>query len=480
MGAILAADDFNRTDANPIGGNWATITAEGAMQIVSNAATPANVNNDSGARYTVGTFPPDQYAQCNVTVNGPTLGTGPGPGVRMAAAAETYYRATISNNASNVELTRCVAGVFTTLWARTATFTDGDLVRLEVKGSVLRVLINGVPVGTDFADSAPILTGNPGISFSSGSVISATLDNWSAGDFVDPTVDPYPWPLVWQLLRSRQGFTTDSGGVAPVTVDGTLAVTDTVAGTIGVDPALDGTRPITDTIAGALAITLLADGTRPTTDTITGTLAVTLLASGSLALTDTITGTLSVTRTVDGTRPTTDTITGTLAVDRTVSGSLVVTDTITGTLTVTRVVDGSLPVTATITGAFDVVTPGGAVTVDGTRPTTATIAGTIAATHVMDGTRQVTATIAGTTAVVALMSGNRSVVAIIAGDIVVVGPVVALTQTAITVRLGGDGPISPRIAGDGPVAGRLAGDGPSDSRLTADGPITVRAARISS
>ena len=190
--SVLATDDFNRANANPIGGNWTTFSSEGAMQIVSNAITPASVSSDSGAWYNAIGWPNDQYSQLPVTILNGVSGAGLGPAVRVANGAQTYYRCAVDHAGSgNVELVRAVAGSHTTLWTRTATFVDGDLVRLEVQGSTLRAFIAGVQVGADFVDGSPITSGNAGIAFSSGSVTSTSGDNWEGGDLAAATTIPY-------------------------------------------------------------------------------------------------------------------------------------------------------------------------------------------------------------------------------------------------------------------------------------------------
>lgn len=183
--SVLATDNFNRANANPIGGNWTTITGLSAMQIVSNAATPSSLSpNDCGSYYNAVTWPNDQYSQAKLTVvDTKTDGSGIGVAVRVAAAALTAYRVVLTHASpgTNVSLQRFLAGAFTRLWDRGAAFVDGDLVRLEVQGTTLRVFINGVQVGADFTDTN-IASGNAGISYSSVAT-SASLDDWEGGDF---------------------------------------------------------------------------------------------------------------------------------------------------------------------------------------------------------------------------------------------------------------------------------------------------------
>ncbi len=191
--STLATDDFNRADADPIGGSWTTASSNSAMKIVSNACQPSSLPADCGAYYNAISWPDDQYSQCKITVNDTASGSGPGVYVRLASGAFTCYRAVASHaTTNNVELAKFVAGAHTAIWQRTQSFTDGDTLRLEVQGTTLRVFINGVQVGADATDSS-VTTGNAGVAYSSQSV-SASLDDWEGGDLV--TVPPGAPPPV--------------------------------------------------------------------------------------------------------------------------------------------------------------------------------------------------------------------------------------------------------------------------------------------
>jgi hypothetical protein len=171
----IATDDFNRVDANPIGGNWTTITGQSALKLLSNTITPATIGNDSGARYNTGTWPDDQYCQLQVTTVGTGAQTGIGPMVRCASAAYTCYGLYISRAASNnVVLYKRVAATFTSLATRTQAFTDGDTFRIEAVGSTLRIKYMAASA-TSFTQLGASVTetvvrsGNPGIAYSSAS-----------------------------------------------------------------------------------------------------------------------------------------------------------------------------------------------------------------------------------------------------------------------------------------------------------------------
>lgn len=180
--STLASDTFNRANANPIGGNWTTGSGDGAMQITSNAAWPADNTLDSQAYYNAVTWPADQWSEVAVTSGTIGGGTGFGVSARKSAAAATHYRLVVDRNASNnIELAKVVAGAFTLIWDRTSAYSDGDVIRLEVQGTTLRAYRNGTQIGADSTDSG-IATGNAGIMYSSTDT-AAKGDNWNGGDF---------------------------------------------------------------------------------------------------------------------------------------------------------------------------------------------------------------------------------------------------------------------------------------------------------
>lgn len=179
---MAITDSFNRSDANPIDGNWATMTGLGAIRLVSNAIrTGSGGNTDSAARRTDGTFPDDQYAQVVLSAD-----TSPdaGPAVRCSSSAETMYFG-IGNDAGNTKIWRVVAGAFTQLASVGApAWALNDVFRIEVAGTgaltVVRTLRNGSQIAL-FADVAGgINSGNPGVFMFEGAVI---FDDFECTDF---------------------------------------------------------------------------------------------------------------------------------------------------------------------------------------------------------------------------------------------------------------------------------------------------------
>ena len=192
--AVLATDDFNRanTTGPDLGANWTNVGApffaDNGYQIVSNTAQPTTFGSDKLEYYSGASFPANQYSQAKVTVTGTTGGTGLGVSVRSSSAG-TCYRVVVSKAvANNVVVGRVIAGVFATIDAFTATWVDGDVLKLEAQGTRLRVFQNGVQLDIDFFDTN-IASGQPGIAYSS-TTTAGSLDDWEGGTLSSAGDDP--------------------------------------------------------------------------------------------------------------------------------------------------------------------------------------------------------------------------------------------------------------------------------------------------
>lgn len=183
---ILATDNFNRADANPLAGNWTTGLGDFPMQLVGNSVRTTS-DNDASSLYTGISWPPDQYSKAKLSEA--TAGAGADSGiclvVRGSTTANTHYRLTVNHGASNnVHLSSLVAGVYTLLlgWdVVTQAWVDGDIWELWVFGNTLFVFRNGVQVGPTTTD-ASIATGIPGVGYSSTSSLTlSTVEDWEGG-----------------------------------------------------------------------------------------------------------------------------------------------------------------------------------------------------------------------------------------------------------------------------------------------------------
>lgn len=182
-----ATDDFNRANSASMGANWTTVTGvnlnANGFDIVSNTAQPALRTMDSMELWNAFSFPNDQYAQAALTMTGTTTGIGPGVFVRGTTATNgPCYRATATKSATNnVEVLRQDATpAYVSLGQRTTTWVDGDVLRLEVQGTTLRVYQNGTQLGADITDST-YASGSAGIVYSASSATVPQIDTWEAG-----------------------------------------------------------------------------------------------------------------------------------------------------------------------------------------------------------------------------------------------------------------------------------------------------------
>ncbi len=177
---IQRSDNFNRDNANPIGGNWTTLTGFDAIKLDENMAGYVT-GSPAGVRWNADTFTATQYSEVK-----PAAGWGAqGPAVRMQSAAETAYLLQCTS-ATNIDVIRLVAGTFTTIASRTvSSMTLGTtVVKLTVSGTgatvTLAVYVDGAKQGADISDTdATRITGAGSVGFYTE---SGYLDDWAGGD----------------------------------------------------------------------------------------------------------------------------------------------------------------------------------------------------------------------------------------------------------------------------------------------------------
>lgn len=196
-----ATDDFNRANADPLDGSWATGSGLTRMALSSNHVIPGSLGSDCGSRSTARTWADDQSSSAILTCTG-TAGTGSGIGltVRMSASANTLYRFVIDHASpgNNFHFDRDITGGLTTLLAGVQAFTDGDRFTFRVSGpasaALLELLRNGVLVQS-FTDNSVLQSGSPGLFYSS-SETAATIDDWEGGELTGLSSDNPPIGLL--------------------------------------------------------------------------------------------------------------------------------------------------------------------------------------------------------------------------------------------------------------------------------------------
>jgi len=189
--ATLASDLFTRADNATLGPLWTTRqSGPEAFAIVSNQAAPTFFN-DCCEFYNAITWPNDHYSQAVLSgLSGTTNLTGLGVACRVrtdniggGVGFNDMYECVVNTAASNnVTVNKWVAGSYTMLTQRTQAWTNGDVLRMSVQGSTIRIYRNSVQMGADFVDPSP-LTGYPcapglaGIGLYDGGV----ADTWEGG-----------------------------------------------------------------------------------------------------------------------------------------------------------------------------------------------------------------------------------------------------------------------------------------------------------
>lgn len=195
---MFASDDFNRANG-ALGADWASFF--GGITVSGNAALGGSLV--SAARWTASTFAADHWSEA--TISGFASGTTyPGVAVRLDASGNGYY---IAIDSGNAYVQRLTGGVEFSIATRSTSWANGDVMRLEVVGTTLKVFKNGTQVGTDVTD-ATYSSGQPGL-FCYG---AATVDGWSADDGV---------PVGPVITADPTGQTANAGATAAFTVSAT-------------------------------------------------------------------------------------------------------------------------------------------------------------------------------------------------------------------------------------------------------------------
>ncbi len=170
---LFFADNFDRADAADLGAGWTVLGA------ASHEISGTEVVNNSGAKhdvYATDCATDDNFSQ--ITVGDLTSGAN----VRVTARVtdnNNFYRVNYVVNTTSFTLTKNVAGSFTTLGTLSVSVGTGDVVRIEVQGTTVRAVLNGVTrhIVTDTSHATGRRVGL-------GSSVSTTsaFDNWFGGD----------------------------------------------------------------------------------------------------------------------------------------------------------------------------------------------------------------------------------------------------------------------------------------------------------
>lgn len=194
---ILATDNFNRANEDPIASPWVAGAGSDRMTLATNAMAPNSVGADAWAYYDGAiSWPNDQYCKFKVAVTG-TAGGGSGAGLMVRKAAgtsdQTRYELILDHAASNncTLRRRDSGGTPTNIVVFTQAWSDGNTWELRAQGTTLSMWLNGVQVNTNQTD-ATIASGFLGGTYSS-TETSASLEDFEGGNFAggggSPAVD---------------------------------------------------------------------------------------------------------------------------------------------------------------------------------------------------------------------------------------------------------------------------------------------------
>lgn len=189
---LIVSDNFNRVDGN-IGSDWLYIR-ETSWQV-----DPPKINGNkviaaaTGAHYQVtcwngaGTFANDQYAKATVgALSHQTSAYRCGVVARCSADTDVnadFYAYNLyadGNGTYTTVLFKMVNGVSTMLNSASVAWVDGDTIEIEVEGTTVRGLKNGVVMVTA-AGQTDLTTGKPGLLVAGDSILP-NLDDWEGGN----------------------------------------------------------------------------------------------------------------------------------------------------------------------------------------------------------------------------------------------------------------------------------------------------------
>ena len=159
-----ATDNFNRADANPVGGNWVTCTGSNNARIVSNQLKSSSTGSYV---YYNATTANDQYSQC---VQAASVC---GPAVRLQGTSRDGY----FYHVNSATLYSRVSGTANSILTTGDTPSTTAVYKLEVIGSTLTVYKDGISIGS--VTNTDFTSGWTGIYIGSN---TGKVDDWAGGD----------------------------------------------------------------------------------------------------------------------------------------------------------------------------------------------------------------------------------------------------------------------------------------------------------
>jgi hypothetical protein len=245
---LVVSDFFVRADENPLASPWAKPSGMAALKLASNGVLVTAASTDCWAYRSDVSLPTHQWARTRVKIVG---GSDFGP-IVWCSDTDDGYMAT-AYDLSNIYIFRVLNNNFTELVNFAGTLAVGDWLELQVDKvtttAVLKVLKNGVQVGTDYVDNTPLTeTVRVGMH---GYDATGTIDGFEAGDFntaTNPTITLQPVNTSG-VLGATAAFTvaaTSSGGTLHYQwkKNGTVVGTDSASYTTSALTNADNTHSI--------------------------------------------------------------------------------------------------------------------------------------------------------------------------------------------------------------------------------------------
>jgi hypothetical protein len=185
--SVLASDNFQRANANPIGGNWSPLSTTGswaAAQLLSDLVTGTTLGDGCDSYWNALSWANDQWSMVTVHTN---TASYVGCGVRYnTSGTQTGYRlfwnGAALGSSGTLTLQKVISGGFTSIGTLTLTMNVGDTLLLCAIGTQLLAYWNGLLLMA-YTDSA-IASGAPGfVVVAETAVTNAGISAWSGGTF---------------------------------------------------------------------------------------------------------------------------------------------------------------------------------------------------------------------------------------------------------------------------------------------------------
>lgn len=195
--ALPATDNFTDTNGVQLTTHNASWTLnKGNFDIQSNALA-SDQNGETGAHWNADSFDDDQYAQADGIAKIAVNAIGLAVRCSLTGGVGTYYGfyADGYDVTGHTYLFKMVSGSWTQLGVRSNDDIVGKLMRVEVSGTTLTPLLDGVledPPGVQ--TDAAISSGAAGVSGWNDQP-TGRIDNWEGGNLAGDIIGPFPTHL---------------------------------------------------------------------------------------------------------------------------------------------------------------------------------------------------------------------------------------------------------------------------------------------